>query len=184
MQLLSGVCDSDDIRFVYFCFIYFNIHIYLGSERVLKRAEIVNGINSLNYRKKKKLQERKTYSLVKHQLSKGIIISTTWKVKIICHPSHRLPWWLRGWSVCLQCGRPRLDPWVGKIHWKRKWQLTPVFLPRESPWTEEPGGLQSIGLQRVGHDWAKELDMTERLHFLYFHMQIKHYQPIVCWTCT
>ena len=22
------------------------------------------------------------------------------------------------------------------------------------PWTEEPGGLQCIGLQRVGHDWA------------------------------
>ena len=22
------------------------------------------------------------------------------------------------------------------------------------PWTEEPGGLQSISLQRVGHDWA------------------------------
>ena len=22
----------------------------------------------------------------------------------------------------------------------------------EIPWTEEPGGLQSIGLQRVGHD--------------------------------
>ena len=22
------------------------------------------------------------------------------------------------------------------------------------PWTEEPGGLQSTGLQRVGHDWA------------------------------
>jgi len=31
-------------------------------------------------------------------------------------------------------------------------QPTRVFLPRESPWTEEPGGLQSIGLQRVGHD--------------------------------
>ena len=24
------------------------------------------------------------------------------------------------------------------------------------PWTEEPGGLQSIGLQRVRHDWATE----------------------------
>ena len=23
------------------------------------------------------------------------------------------------------------------------------------PWTEEPGGLQSKGLQRVGHDWAR-----------------------------
>ena len=22
------------------------------------------------------------------------------------------------------------------------------------PWTEEPGGLQSMGPQRVGHDWA------------------------------
>ena len=22
------------------------------------------------------------------------------------------------------------------------------------PWAEEPGGLQSIGSQRVGHDWA------------------------------
>ena len=25
-------------------------------------------------------------------------------------------------------------------------------LTREIPWTEEPGGLQSMGLQRVGHD--------------------------------
>ena len=24
------------------------------------------------------------------------------------------------------------DPWVGKIPWRRKWQPTPVFLPRES----------------------------------------------------
>ena len=30
--------------------------------------------------------------------------------------------------------------------------LTPVFL--RIPWTEEPGGLQSTGSQRVGHDWA------------------------------
>ena len=26
------------------------------------------------------------------------------------------------------------------------------ILPWEIPWTEEPGGLQSMGLQRVGHD--------------------------------
>ena len=29
------------------------------------------------------------------------------------------------------------------------------------PWTEEPGGLQSTGSQRVGHDWATELNWTE-----------------------
>ena len=26
----------------------------------------------------------------------------------------------------------RLDPWVGKIPWRRKWQPTPVFFPGES----------------------------------------------------
>ena len=37
------------------------------------------------------------------------------------------------------------DPWVVKIPWRRVWQRTPVFLPRESPWTEETGRLQSMG---------------------------------------
>ena len=27
-----------------------------------------------------------------------------------------------------------------------------MFLPGESPWSEEPGGLQSVGLQGAGHD--------------------------------
>ena len=26
----------------------------------------------------------------------------------------------------------QVDLWVGKIPWRRKWQLTPVFLPGES----------------------------------------------------
>ena len=30
----------------------------------------------------------------------------------------------------------------------------------ENPWTEESGGLQSMGLQRVGHDWATEQTHT------------------------
>ena len=28
------------------------------------------------------------------------------------------------------------------------------------PWTEEPGGLQSTGLQRVRHDWATSLSLS------------------------
>ena len=46
----------------------------------------------------------------------------------------------------------RVRSWVGKIPWRRKWQPTPALLPGESPGTEEPGGRQSMGLQRVGHD--------------------------------
>ena len=54
-----------------------------------------------------------------------------------------------------QCRRykiPGFNPWVRKIPWRRAWQSTSVFLPGESSWTEEPGGLQSI--------WS-ETDMTE-----------------------
>ena len=38
------------------------------------------------------------------------------------------------------------------------------ILACRTPWTEEPGKLQSIGLQRDGHDWAIEhvcLPITE-----------------------
>ena len=33
------------------------------------------------------------------------------------------------------------------------------------PWTEEPGGLQSMGSPRAGHDWATN---TFTFHFLFF----------------
>ena len=48
--------------------------------------------------------------------------------------------------------RHRFDPWFGKIPWKRAWQATPVFLPGEYPWTEEPGRLQPMGSQRTGRN--------------------------------
>ena len=59
---------------------------------------------------------------------------------------------------CLQCRRPGFDPWVGKILWRRKWQPTPVLLPGKSH-----GQRNVVGYCPRGR---KELDMTERLHFL------------------
>ena len=44
-----------------------------------------------------------------------------------------------------------LIPGLG-ITWRRKWQPTPVFLPEKIPWMKEPGVLQSMRLQTVGHD--------------------------------
>ena len=60
-----------------------------------------------------------------------------------------------GKEPACQCRRLRrrgFHPWEGQVPWRRAWQSTPVFLPAESPWTEEPGGLQSIGSQRIRHD--------------------------------
>ena len=45
---------------------------------------------------------------------------------------------------------------TSSIIWRRKWQLTPVFLVWKIPWTEEPGGLKPWG--------CKELDTTEHTH--------------------
>ena len=60
--------------------------------------------------------------------------------------------------IC-QCRRhetwdPGFDPWVGKIPWRRAWQPTPKFLPGEAHRTEELGGLQSTGLQRIRYNWG------------------------------
>ena len=75
-----------------------------------------------------------------------------------------LPWWLRQRRICLQYGRPGFSPWVGKIPWKRVWQPTPVFLPGEFPWTEEPGRLQSRSLAGYSPWRHKELEyLTQRL---------------------
>ena len=38
------------------------------------------------------------------------------------------------------------------MHWRRKWQPTPVFLAWRTPGTGEPGGLLSVRSHRVGHD--------------------------------
>ena len=32
------------------------------------------------------------------------------------------------WRICLQCGGPGFDSWVGKIPWRKERLPTPVFL--------------------------------------------------------
>ena len=61
--------------------------------------------------------------------------------------------WLRWQKICLQCRRGGFSPWVGKINWRKEWQPSPVFLPRESH------GLRSLaGYSLQRHE---ELDMTD-----------------------
>ena len=44
------------------------------------------------------------------------------------------------------------------------------ILAWEIPWTEEPGGLQSIGSQRVRHDWV-----TEQRQYICPHVNLSTY---------
>ena len=90
--------------------------------------------------------------------------------------------WFWSWSantLATQCEEP--------VHWKRPWcwerlkvgegddrgwdgwMASPTWWtwvwvgPRSWWWTWKPGVLQSMGSQRIGHDWATELNRTEPL---------------------
>ena len=54
--------------------------------------------------------------------------------------------------IHLQCRRPGFDHWVKKIPWRKIWQPTPVFLPRESHGQKSLAGYSPWGCKRVGHD--------------------------------
>ena len=56
-------------------------------------------------------------------------------------------------SAC-NAGDLGFDLWVGKISREKKVATQSSILALRIPWTEEPGRLQSTGLQRVGYDWS------------------------------
>ena len=71
------------------------------------------------------------------------------------HKRCRLHRWLSG-NESTNARRYGLEPWVRKMPWRRKWQLTPVF------WPEESHGQRSlVGYSPWGH---KQLDTTEHAH--------------------
>ena len=67
-------------------------------------------------------------------------------------PSRRLPWWLSSKESDALC-----ETWVQPLGQEdpleKDTAIHSSILAQRIPWTEEPGGLQSVGSQRVGDDW-------------------------------
>ena len=60
-----------------------------------------------------------------------------------------------GKELACQCRRLKrcgFHPWIWKIPLEKEMATQSSVFARRIPWAEEPGGLQSIELQRVGHD--------------------------------
>ena len=55
--------------------------------------------------------------------------------------------------------RPRFDPWVQKIPWRRAWEPTPGFLPGESH-----GQRSLMGYSPWGHTESDTIGTTDRAH--------------------
>ena len=66
-----------------------------------------------------------------------------------------------------------LVTWFRSLGWgdplRKTWPPTPGFA-WQTPWTEEPGGLQSMGLQWVRHYWATEQQQHRVFHTVFTHM--------------
>ena len=89
------------------------------------------------------------YSLTNIQLWKLIFIYSFYFIFLQGHSRLGLPWWLGCYRICLQCRRPRFNSQVGKISWRREWPPNSSILTWRNPRSEEPGGLHSMGSQRV-----------------------------------
>ena len=77
-------------------------------------------------------------------LSKNKIVTTLYEYS-------GLPWWLRGKeSACNAETRVRSLSWEDPL--EKEMATHSSTLAWKIPWTEEPGRLQSMGLQRVRHD--------------------------------
>ena len=75
-------------------------------------------------------------------------------------------------NQCRTGKRQGFDPWVGKDPLEEGMVTHLSILAWRIPRTEEPGGLQSIGLQSVGHNWS---DLTcTHMSFLLFNLLIFH----------
>ena len=70
--------------------------------------------------------------------------------------------WSLGWEDCLE----------------KEMAIHSSIVAWRIPWTEEPGGLQSMGSHRVGHDWS---DFTFTFHFHALEKEMATYSSVLAW---
>ena len=95
------------------------------------------------------------------------VIITFWSMFIFCvSPPPRFPTRHSGKNTSVTAGDARLIPGSGRSPLEEEMATCPSILDWEIPWTEEPGGLQSIGSQRARHNWTHTHTHTHT-HTLY-----------------
>ena len=87
------------------------------------------------------------------------------------------PWWLSGRESSCHCRRPRFNPCIRKIPWRRKWQPTPVFLPGKSCGQRSLAGYSPWGRKRVRPSWVTQQQQTTHT---YYKCRALHWYVSVC----
>ena len=85
-------------------------------------------------------------------------------------------------KVHLQSRRPRFDPWVGKISWRKEWLPTPGFLPGKAHEQRSPVGYRAWGCKKVGYDsvtmqqrdyHSSERSQIEKTKTIHYHLYVE-----------
>ena len=87
------------------------------------------------------------------------------RVPIVLRHFHNLllsNFWI--WTILVGVSEKAMAPHSSTLAWK-------------IPWVEEPGGLQSMGSQRVGHDW----DFTFTFHFHALEKAMSTHSSALAW---
>ena len=106
----------------------------------------------------------------------------SWNSSTLATSCEELTHWKRLWCwEGLRAGREGDDRgWDGWMALLTRWTWVWVN-SRSWWWTGRPGMLQFMGSQRVGHDWATELNWTELIELLHLWLQRKKSTWFHCW---
>ena len=99
----------------------------------------------------------------------GLGLGLKMKLKYFGHvmqgPTHwKRPWYWERFKAGGEGGNRGRDGWMASpTQWTWVWASSGICW-----WTGKPCMLQSLGSQRVRHDWATELNWTERNYYCWF----------------
>ena len=86
------------------------------------------------------------------------------------------PWWWERLKTRGEGDDRGWDDWMASpTQWTWVWVSS-----RSWWWTGKPGVLQSMGSQRVGHDWATELNWTEMFYWRWSWKLVTQSCPTLC----
>ena len=83
--------------------------------------------------------------------------------------------------ICLQCGRPGFNLWVRKTPLEKGLATHSSIFVWRIPWREQPDQLQSMGLQRVGHDWETNTFFVKKINvisIIFFNLRISSFPSL------
>ena len=76
-----------------------------------------------------------------------------------------------------------LETWVRSLGWEdsleEEMATHSSILAWRNPWTKEPGGPQSIGLQRLGYDWNDSATaVSEQINYVKYKIVVGHKKEV------